>query len=49
MDLHFWVLVFDPCTKTDPKPLLVSPNSDPNKPWILAENKVLIKSKHVRK
>jgi len=33
----------DPLTKTNSKPLLVSPNSDPNKPWILAVNKVLIK------
>jgi hypothetical protein len=27
----------DPVTKTDPKPLLVRPNPDPNKPWILVE------------
>jgi hypothetical protein len=31
--------------KTDPKPLLVRPNPDPNKLWILAENKVLINLK----
>ena len=37
----------DPLTKTNPKPLLVSPNSDPNKPWILVVNKVLIKLKHI--
>jgi hypothetical protein len=36
----------DPLTKTDPKPLLVKPNPDPNKPWILAKSKVLIKLKH---
>jgi hypothetical protein len=35
----------DPFTKTDPKPLLVSSNPNPNKSWILAKNKVLIKPK----
>jgi hypothetical protein len=31
--------------KTDPKPLLVSPNPESYKPSILGENKVLIKFK----
>jgi hypothetical protein len=35
----------DPFTKTDLKPLLVSSNPNPNKSWILAKNKVLIKPK----
>jgi hypothetical protein len=35
----------DPLTKTDPKSLLVSPNPNPNKPWILAEKKIIIKLK----
>jgi len=35
----------DPLRKTNQKPLLVSLNLNPNKPWILAENKVLIKPK----
>jgi hypothetical protein len=35
----------DPLTKTNQKPLIVSPNPNPNKLWILAENKVLIKLK----
>jgi len=35
----------DPLIKTESEPLLVSPNPNPNKPWILAENKVLIKPK----
>jgi len=36
----------DPFTKTDPKLLLVSSNSNPNKSWILTQKKkVLIKPK----
>jgi hypothetical protein len=35
----------DPLIRIDPKPLLVNQNLDPNKPWILAKNKVLIKPK----
>jgi hypothetical protein len=34
---------FDSLIKLTQKPLLVNPNSDPNKSWILGENKVLIK------
>jgi hypothetical protein len=37
-----WIDFF---TKTSLKPLLVSSNPNPNKRWILAQNKVLIKSK----
>jgi hypothetical protein len=37
-----WIDFF---TKTGLKPLLVYSNPNPNKPWILAQNKVLIKSK----
>jgi hypothetical protein len=37
--------VIDPHIKNDLKPLLVSPNPNPNKPWILAKNKVSIKPK----
>jgi hypothetical protein len=33
----------DPLIKIDPKSLLVSPNPNPNKPWILTKKKVLIK------
>ena len=40
MDLPFWASVFDPHTKTNPKPLLLSPNPNPNKSWILVKNKV---------
>ena len=43
MDLLLWASVFYSHIKTDPKPLLVSWNSNSNKPWILAENKLLIK------
>jgi hypothetical protein len=32
MDLSLWASGFDPHTKTNTKPLLVSPNSNPNKP-----------------
>jgi hypothetical protein len=35
----------DPHIKTDSKPLLVNPNPNQNKPWILAENKIFIKPK----
>ena len=35
----------DPFTKTDSKSLIVSPNPNPNKFLILAENKVLIMPK----
>ena len=34
-----------PTYKTDWKPILVSLNPNPNMPWILVENKVLIRSK----
>jgi hypothetical protein len=32
-----------PSYKNDSKPILVSLDPDPNKAWILAENKILIK------
>jgi hypothetical protein len=35
----------DSLIKTNSKPLLVRSNPDPNKPWILDENKVLFKPK----
>jgi hypothetical protein len=35
----------EPLTKNDPKSLLVSPNLDSNKSWILVENKALIEIK----
>jgi hypothetical protein len=45
MNLSLWALLFHSHTKTNPKLLQASPNSDPNKPWIIIENKVLIKPK----
>jgi hypothetical protein len=45
MNLPLWALLFHSHTKTNPKLLQASPNSDPNKPWIIIENKVLIKPK----
>jgi len=42
MDLLLWAELL---TKTGPKSLLVNPNPNPNKPWILTKNKVLIKPK----
>ena len=36
----------DPLPKTDPEPVLVSPDTNINNPQILSENKVLIMTKH---
>jgi hypothetical protein len=36
-----------PIYETNPKPILVSLNPNPYKPWILAKNKVLIRPKQV--
>jgi hypothetical protein len=51
---YFWNINFNgytpvgwiwPPYKTDPKLILISSNLDPNKPWILVKNKVLIRPK----